>query len=315
MAFSRKIYTGDGTTSYFVIPFDYLSPDHISAYVDSDRVEIEDIQGGVVYLTQPPESGSKITILRETPQDEREVNFVSSPTLSKEDLDTSARQLFFLFQENYDKLSDYINLLEDPDTPVDPLLEAQYIRDKLKTVDGEGSGIDADKLDGKQGNEYALATHTHAESTPEALLTALKTVDGEGSGLDAEFINGQDIEGVVRQVQVSTPLRPDNGTWIKVSPTYLSRRSQYINPSMGSAYWAYFITASLTLPEGGTWAWLKLTNTPTQGLADISCGVSSGGTVMVNSIESSVSSTAYTNCDASGIDFSTDIIAWKVNDE
>ena len=33
-------------------------------------------------------------------------------------------------------------------------LSAQELLDKLKTVDGEGSGLDADTLDGKQASEF-----------------------------------------------------------------------------------------------------------------------------------------------------------------
>ena len=38
------------------------------------------------------------------------------------------------------------------------------VRDKLKEVDGHGSGIDADLLDGKHANEFANSTHTHTKS-------------------------------------------------------------------------------------------------------------------------------------------------------
>lgn len=38
---------------------------------------------------------------------------------------------------------------------------------RLKTVDGAGSGLDADLLDGKHASEFALANHTHTGFAPE----------------------------------------------------------------------------------------------------------------------------------------------------
>lgn len=96
-------------------------------------------------------------------------------------------------------------------------MTAQQILDSLKTVDGAGSGLDADKLAGVASTGYALSGHTHsaatqtvpgfmaaadktkldgiesgatADMTAAELLTAIKTVDGAGSGLDADLLDG-----------------------------------------------------------------------------------------------------------------------------
>lgn len=58
---------------------------------------------------------------------------------------------------------------------------------KVKTVAGSGSGLDADTVDGKHANEFALASAV----TAAAMLAAIKTVDGVGSGLDADLLAGQ----------------------------------------------------------------------------------------------------------------------------
>lgn len=86
--------------------------------------------------------------------------------------------------------------------------EASSILTKLLTVDGAGSGLDADLLDGLQATAFALAAHTHAQSdvtglsaalalkldasayTAADVLTKIKTVDGIGSGLDADLLDG-----------------------------------------------------------------------------------------------------------------------------
>jgi hypothetical protein len=60
---------------------------------------------------------------------------------------------------------------------------------KIKTVDGAGSGLDADTVDGVDSGSLG--------GTPAAadLLTAIKTVDGSGSGLDADKLDGIDASG------------------------------------------------------------------------------------------------------------------------
>ena len=63
---------------------------------------------------------------------------------------------------------------------------ATEILTAIKTVDGSGSGLDADLLDGQNGSYYLAAT----EYTASDVLTKIKTVDGSGSGLDADTVDG-----------------------------------------------------------------------------------------------------------------------------
>ena len=80
----------------------------------------------------------------------------------------------------------------------------------IKTVDGAGSGLDADTLDGYSSASFATSTQgsnadtaygwgdhsavgyltSETYSTANELLTAIKTVDGSGSGLDADTLDG-----------------------------------------------------------------------------------------------------------------------------
>jgi hypothetical protein len=64
---------------------------------------------------------------------------------------------------------------------------AADILTKIKTVDGAGSGLDADTVDGVQGADLLLASaYTAAD-----VRTKLLTVDGAGSGVDADLLDGQ----------------------------------------------------------------------------------------------------------------------------
>lgn len=70
----------------------------------------------------------------------------------------------------------------------DGIVAAQLLA-KLLTVDGAGSGLDADLLDGQSSAYYAPASAV----TAAALLAQMLTVDGAGSGLDADKLDG--VEG------------------------------------------------------------------------------------------------------------------------
>lgn len=57
---------------------------------------------------------------------------------------------------------------------------------KLLTVDGPGSGLNADLLDGNSSSFYlAASSYTAAD-----VLAKLLTVDGAGSGIDADLLDG-----------------------------------------------------------------------------------------------------------------------------
>jgi hypothetical protein len=71
--------------------------------------------------------------------------------------------------------------------PAAAFTDAQLLA-SLITVDGTGSGLDADLLDGQEGAYYLPAgSYTAAD-----VLSKLLTVDGATSGLDADLLDGQE---------------------------------------------------------------------------------------------------------------------------
>lgn len=66
-------------------------------------------------------------------------------------------------------------------------MTAAEILTALKTVDGTGSSLDADLLDGY----HATALAGTAEVAAGTILAKLLTVDGTGTGLDADLLDGQ----------------------------------------------------------------------------------------------------------------------------
>lgn len=75
-------------------------------------------------------------------------------------------------------------------------MTAAEILDSLLTVDGVGSGLNADLLDNASSAYFATASSVSAINdtlgtmTATGLLTRIKSVDGAGSGLDADLLDG-----------------------------------------------------------------------------------------------------------------------------
>jgi DNA-binding FrmR family transcriptional regulator len=67
----------------------------------------------------------------------------------------------------------------------------------LAPVDGAGSGLDADLLDGQSSAAFATAASVAGKLDASAytaadVLTKIKTVDGAASGLDADVLDAQE---------------------------------------------------------------------------------------------------------------------------
>lgn len=101
----------------------------------------------------------------------------------------------------------------------------------IKTVDGSGSGLDADLLDGLDST-YFLA---NSSFTAANILTLVKTVDGSGSGLDADLLDGYDSDAFPRKEENA----PITGNW-----TYTGVQRYYNGESIrlanDGAYLSFF---------------------------------------------------------------------------
>ena len=74
----------------------------------------------------------------------------------------------------------------------------------MKTVDGSGSGLDADMLDGKHASEFANADHTHSGYVTTSDLTSKAPIPTSSSGVGQWcYIATTDIVFL-----------PSGGTWV-----------------------------------------------------------------------------------------------------
>lgn len=107
---------------------------------------------------------------------------------------------------------------------------ANAILTSLLTVDGPGSGLNADLLDGYNSDQFVLAT----SYTASDVLTKLLTVDGSGSNLDADTLDGQhgayyfpasggSVTGDISIVKASPKITINDTTYVDPSPLGLFR--------------------------------------------------------------------------------------------
>ena len=121
MASTIFIYEGDGTTTDFTIPFDYLKKSFVIVRLGAGTATT--LTGGdygdtgsdyyfldktTIRLKVAPASGEALTIRRHTSATERVVTFKDASILKATDLDTSQMQAFHIAEEGRDAINDAI---------------------------------------------------------------------------------------------------------------------------------------------------------------------------------------------------------------
>ena len=119
MASTIIIYEGDGTTTDFTVPFDYLKKSFVTVRLGT----VTTLTGGdygdtgsdyyfldktTIRLKVAPASGESLTIRRHTSATERVVTFKDASILKATDLDTSQLQAFHIAEEGRDAINDAI---------------------------------------------------------------------------------------------------------------------------------------------------------------------------------------------------------------
>lgn len=116
MASTIAIYTGDGTTTDFTVPFDYLAKKFVRVSVGLTVLEGGDygdtskdfyfIDKTTVRFRTPPQAGTEVTIRRYTSATDRIVSFKDASILKAKDLDTSSIQTIHIAEEGRDVIND-----------------------------------------------------------------------------------------------------------------------------------------------------------------------------------------------------------------
>lgn len=162
MADTIANYTGNGTQTDFVVPFDYLKKSFVHVYVDNDLTLLTGGDYGdtgadyyflddtTIRLKTAPAEGEGIVVRRYTSATERIVSFEDASILKATDLDTSQLQAFHIAEEardnvkdamlrddegNWDAQNTRIVNVADPVDDQDAMTLGYYKNDKQSVID------------------------------------------------------------------------------------------------------------------------------------------------------------------------------------
>ena len=112
MAVSIVTYTGDGSTSQYIITFDYIDRTHVSATVGGTAAAFTFINDTTIQFTTAPASAAEVKLVRQTPVAAL-VDFTDGSTLFEADLDLAHRQNRLLAEESRDRADNAITTLNN----------------------------------------------------------------------------------------------------------------------------------------------------------------------------------------------------------
>ena len=162
MADTIANYTGNGTQTDFVVPFDYLKKSFVHVYVDNGLTLLTGGDYGdtgadyyflddtTIRLKTAPAEGEGIVVRRYTSATERIVSFEDASILKATDLDTSQLQAFHIAEEardnvkdamlrddegNWDAQNTRIVNVADPVDDQDAMTLGYYKKDKQSVID------------------------------------------------------------------------------------------------------------------------------------------------------------------------------------
>lgn len=182
MASTIAFYTGDGTTTDFTVPFDYLAKKFVRVslgvtilkggdYGDTSK-DYYFLDKTKVRLKVPPASGEVLTIRRYTSATDRVVSFKDASVLKATDLDVSSVQTIHIAEEsrdiindalikdkegNWDAKSNRIVNVGNPEADSDAVTYGVYKADAL--------GAYQAKLDADRARDRAVEAETNSKKS------------------------------------------------------------------------------------------------------------------------------------------------------
>ena len=116
MALSYNIYAGDAATTNFTFTPAYINSSDVDVYEDGVLQTLTTdyiwFNSTTVQFNTAPANAAVILLQRVTQNSSRHVDFQDAGNLTESDLDLSADQLFFLLQEDSDKVDDMLMSLD-----------------------------------------------------------------------------------------------------------------------------------------------------------------------------------------------------------
>lgn len=204
MANTLIIYKGDGATTEYTIPFDYLKKTFVKVILDTRELQggnQSDPSAGYYFLdartiklkTAPP-SGTQLTIRRFTSESERVVSFNDGSVFKAKDLDVSQVQAFHIASEardiindaliqdsedNWDAKGNRIVNVADPFNPQD-VVTKKHLDTQLENIKATNEQLQKYHKEALEAKDRAVESELRAKSS-EDMVTELAGIVAESS--------------------------------------------------------------------------------------------------------------------------------------
>ena len=232
MASTIAIYTGDGTTTDFTVPFDYLAKKFVKVSVGLTVLEGGDygdtskdyyfLDKTTVRLKTAPQAGAEVTVRRYTSATDRIVSFKDASILKAKDLDTASIQTIHIAEEGRDIINDalivdkYGNWNAKGHRIVnvgDPVNDGDAVN--FKTYKADAMGAHQSRIEAEEARDRAKESEANAKESekavtdiaeilvpmvPEVKIVAdnIDHVVADSNNIDKINIVGTDLEGTLK---------------------------------------------------------------------------------------------------------------------
>ena len=210
MASTIAIYTGDGTTTDFTVPFDYLAKKFVKVSVGLTELEGGDygdtskdfyfLDKTTVRLKTAPQAGTEVKIRRYTSATDRVVSFKDASILKASDLDISSIQTIHIAEEGRDVINDALIVDREGNWDAkghrivnvgDAVNDGDAVNLKLYKADAMGAY--QSRLEAENARDRAVVAETNAkasevkskESETNAKVSETVAKDSAGTAISA----------------------------------------------------------------------------------------------------------------------------------
>lgn len=260
MASTIAFYTGDGTTTDFTVPFDYLAKKFVRVslgvtilkggdYGDTSK-DYYFLDKTKVRLKVPPQVGEVLTIRRYTSATDRVVSFKDASVLKATDLDVSAVQTIHIAEEARDIINDA--LIKDKEgnwdakgnrivNVGDAVSDGDAVNLKLYKEDAKGayqSRIEAEKArdraveaetNAKESEANAKVSETNSKMSETVAKASAGTAVSASKHADAVKVENERLLGETKKSEASAKGSANTAT------AQATVSTQKANEAMGSA--------------------------------------------------------------------------------
>jgi hypothetical protein len=177
---SQISYTGDGTVGPYAVPFPYIEKAHVKVYINNTATtDFTWPTTSSIQFNLPITTGATILIKRETPRDQRIVEFQNSALTSSNNFNVEGNQDFYLAQEfldgtDYDQMKvNNTSNWEARDKTIQNLAEPVYPTDAatLNTVTTGGAANVQAQVDIATESAIVATTQAGIATTQAGIAT------------------------------------------------------------------------------------------------------------------------------------------------